>query len=143
MSKIHSYLLFIVILVSSCSPKGFVFDGKKLQQIQVADVGDLYSTYNFSKEDQTQLSSSFSNTSLVSDIEAYSKEKNWPAAINTLEKRLQVRPTMLQYHFYKVATLGNKTIVALPADKNRHMPAGFVPATTIYMVFASKTIISK
>ena len=143
MLKIHSFLLFVVIFGLSCSTKGFVFDGKKLQEVKVADMGDLYSTYNFSKEDETQLSSTFNNKSLVADIDAYSKEKNWPAAINSLEKRLTVRTTMLQYHFFKVATLGAKTIVAIPQDKNRHMPDGFIPATTIYMVFASKTIIGK
>ncbi len=143
MYKFASVIVFVLLVFVSCSQKGFVFDGKKVQEVKVADMGDLYSTYIFSKDDQTQLSSAFNNKSLVSDISAYSKEKNWPDAINTLEKRLQVRPTMLQYHFYKVATLGNKTIVALPPDKNRHMPAGFVPATTIYMVFAGKTIIGK
>lgn len=143
MYKIASSIVLLLLICVGCTPKGFLFDGKKTPEVKVADMGDLYSTYNFSKEDQIQLSSFFNNKNLVTDIDAYSKEKNWPAAISTLEKRLLVRTTMLQYHFYKVATLGTKTIVALPPDKNRHMPAGFVPATTIYMVFASKTIIGK
>lgn len=135
-------ILFLVV-VASCSPKGFMFNGKSAPQVKVTDIGELFSTYNFSSEEKQQLNSQIKNAELVNEILTYAKEDAWPDAINTLDERLKVRPTMLKYNFYKVATAGSKTVVAVPADKNKHMPSGFVPQGPMYMVFASKAVVSK
>ena len=103
-------------------------------------MGDLYSTYKFTDADKQELSSQLQNKELVNQIITYSKEENWPDAINSLDKRLKARATMLKYHFYKVASFGNKTILTLPPQKNRHMPYGFVPAGTMYMVIKSSSV---
>lgn len=103
-------------------------------------MGDLYSTYKFTDADKQELSAQFQNKDVVNQIITYSKEENWPDAINSLDKRLKARATMLKYHFYKVASFGNKTILTLPPQKNRHMPYGFVPAGTMYMVIKSSSV---
>jgi hypothetical protein len=124
----------------SCTPKAFRLDGKKLQQVTVKDMGDLFSTYKFSDADKEQLTAQLLNTDLINQIITYSKEENWPDAVNSLEKRLKARATMVQYHFYKVAVMGNKTILTVPAQKNRHMPYGFVPAGMMYIVVKSSSV---
>lgn len=106
-------------------------------------MGDLFSSYKFSETDKKELNSQLQNKSLVEQILTYSKEENWPDAVNTLEKRLQSRKTMLQYHFYKVAVIGNKTILSVPPEKNRHMPYGFVPAGAMYVVFKTNSVKGK
>lgn len=136
-------LLLIVLLESACLPSKFSFDGKKVKEVLVTDIAELYSTYKLTKDDRRELSSQFSNKSLVDQIATYSLEENWPDAVNSLNERLKVRATMLKYHFYKVGTFGNKTVVAVPASKNRHMPSGFVPAGAMYMIFKNNVVIPK
>lgn len=109
----------------------------------MSDMGDLFSTYKLSDTDKKELSNQLQNKALLDQIVTYSKEENWPDAVNTLNKRLNARTTMMKYRFFKVGSIGNKTIVSVPADKNRHMPYGFVPAGVMYMVFKSSTLKSK
>ncbi|MBX9785594.1 MAG: hypothetical protein K2X48_20110 [Chitinophagaceae bacterium] len=142
--KVHSSLIcFVIFLFASCSIKGYVFDGTKLKEVQVTDMGDLYSDYIFSKTDKEELAQQIKSPSLIDQVITYSKEKNWPEAVNTLEDRLKVRATLMKYRFYKVATVGNKTILAVPAEKNRKMPPGFVPAGAMFMIFKSSAVVIK
>jgi hypothetical protein len=140
---ITSLLLLLIFWGSACIPSKFSFDGKKVKEVEVTDIAELYPTYKLTKDDRQELSSQFSNKSLVDQIATYSLEENWPDAVNTLNERLKVRATMLKYHFYKVGTFGNKTVVAVPASKNRHMPVGFVPAGAMYMIFKNNVVIPK
>jgi hypothetical protein len=135
--------LAFVLFFASCSPSGYMFDGKKLQQVTVSDISELYSTYKLTKPEQQQLANQVKSEALLNEITTYSNEAQWPDAVNSLQKRLQVRPSLMKYHFYKVATVGTKTIVSVPAEKNRHMPQGFVPSSPMYMIFASNVVISK
>lgn len=143
--KRSTLLIFAVILFlfTGCSPAGYVFDGKKIPGVTISDIGDLYSTYNLSNQEKQQLGNQLKSQSLLNEIVTYSKESQWPDAVNSLEKRLKVRATMAKYNFYKVASIGNKTIVSVPAERNRHMPQGFVPSAPMYMIFASSVVISK
>lgn len=133
------FLFFLGFFFTSCN-KSFFFDGKKVQQAVVTDIGEMYSTYNMSSSEKEELGRQLKNKSLVDEISRYSKESTWPDAVNTLDERLNKRTTMMKYHFYKVATIGNKTIVSIPKDKNSHMPAGFIPNGPMYMIFSSAVI---
>lgn len=143
MAVVKWILFFILITASGCSSRYFLFDGKKMQEVTVTDMGDLYSNYSFKQSDKTELASQFNNKELVNQIVTYSQEQNWPDAVNTLEKRLTARTAMLKYRFFKVGVMGGKTVVAVPAGKNRHMPYGFVPAGAMYMVFKSSAVKGK
>jgi USP8 interacting len=129
--------------MSACVTSNFQWDGKKLKQVSVTDLAELYSTYKLTKDDRKELATQLTNQSLIDQIATYSLEENWPDGINTLNKRLKERSNLQRYHFYKVATCGNKTVLAVPADKNRHMPQGFVPAGAMYMIFKSSAVTSK
>lgn len=136
-----SFLL--LLLMSSCISASYQFDGKKLKEVTVTDLADLYSTYKLTRSDREEITLQLNNKGLVDQIATYSLEENWPDGINTLNKRLRERASLQRYHFYKVATCGNKTILAVPADKNRHMPTGFVPAGAMYMIFKSSAVAAK
>jgi USP8 interacting len=137
-----SFCCFL-FLIASCTPKAYVFDGRKLQEVTVSDMGDLFSTYKLTDADKKELSEQLKNKAMLDQILTYSKEENWPDAVNTLNKRLSARTTMTKYRFFKVGAIGNKTIVSVPAEKNRHMPYGFVPAGVMYMVFKSSSLKDK
>lgn len=136
-------LLIMIVALAGCSSRQFLFDGRKMQEVTIADMGDLYSSYSFKQSDKAELSSQLNNKELVNQVVTYSQEQNWPDAVNTLEKRLNARTTMLKYRFFKVGVVGNKTIVAVPAAKNRHMPYGFVPAGAMYMIFKTEAVKGK
>ena len=138
-------LIFAVtfFVLAACTPAGYMFDGKKIPGVTISDIGDLYSTYNLSSQEKQQLGNQLKNQSLIDEIVTFSKESQWPDGVNTLEKRLKVRATLAKYNFFKVASIGTKTIVSIPAEKNRHMPQGFIPAKPMYMIFASSVVISK
>jgi len=135
------YFVLAALLIgfSSCN-KGFMIDGKKAHQVIITDIGEMYSTYNMSSSEKEELGRQLNNKSLVDEISRYSKEGMWPDAVNTLDERLNNRSAMMKYHFYKIATLGNKTIVSIPKEKNGHMAAGFIPNGPMYMVVASSVV---
>jgi hypothetical protein len=140
----HIVILAICFInIVSCKPKGILFDGKKAKTVLIADLGELFSTYNMNGSEKEEVRNQLTNKDLLDEIITYSKEAEWPEAVNSLEKRLKVRSTIMKYHFYKVAQFGDKTIISVPKEKNKHMPAGFIPAGPMYMVFATNVVISK
>ncbi len=137
-----SAAIFLLVVVSSCT-KGLFFDGKKVQPVMIIDMGDMYSTYNMTNAEKEEVSRQLNNKALLDEIIRYSKETMWPDAVNTLDERLNSRVTMMKYRFYKVATLGNKTIVTIPQNKNKHMPPGFIPGGPMYMIFVTTAVVVK
>lgn len=143
--KHFKYLPLVIslfIFISSCS-SAFKFDGKKAPQVMITDLGEMYSTYNLSESEKTEIRKQVSSEALLDEIMRYSKEVMWPEAINTLDERLKVRATMMKYNFYKVASFGTKTIVSIPKEKNKHMPAGFIPDGPMFIIFASSVVAGK
>lgn len=141
MKTVQKAFLFLVLVsaMTACS-KSFMIDGKKARQVAVTDLGEMYSTYNMSDAERREVSAQLNNKALLDEIIRYSKEVTWPDGVNTLDDRLNSRSTMAKYNFYKVATFGSRTIVSIPKEKNGHMPASFVPAGPMYMIFASSVI---
>ncbi|RXK62361.1 hypothetical protein ESA94_04945 [Lacibacter luteus] len=135
--------IFLLVVTAAACTKGFYIDGKKAVQVKVTDLGEMYSTYNITESEQTEVKRQLTDKGLMSEIIRYSKENQWPDAVNTLDERLENRSVMMKYNFYKVASFGNKTIVAVPQEKNKHMPAAYIPQGPMYIIFASKVIASK
>lgn len=136
------FAFFLVAFISSCN-KGFYFDGQKAKEVSISDMGEMYSTYNMSNAEKDELGRQLNNKALVDEIVRYSKENTWPDAINTLDDRINNRALMSKYHFYKVGTIGNKTIVTIPKEQNTHMSASFIPAGPVYIIFASSVVVNK
>jgi hypothetical protein len=135
-------LLLVVLTVTACT-KGFYIDGKKATTVKITDLGEMYSTYNLSQAEKTEVTRQLNNKSLLDEIVRYAKENTWPDGVNTLDDRLANRKIMERYNFYKVASFGNKTIVSVPAEKNQHMPAAYIPQGPMYIIFASSVVASK
>lgn len=134
-------ILFLAVAAAGCT-KSFYFDGKKSMEVRITDIGEMYSIYPFSAAEKTELKKQLNDQELLSEIMRYSNEIQWPDAVNTLDERLKNRSVMLKYHFYKVASFGSKTIVVVPKEKNKHMPAAYIPQAPMYIIFASKAVAS-
>jgi USP8 interacting len=135
--------LFLVAVTFTACTKAFYIDGKKAQAVKITDLGEMYATYNLSQAEKTEVSRQLNEKSLLDVIIRYTKENTWPDAVNTLDDRLANRKTMERYNFYKVASFGNKTIVSVPAEKNQHMPAAYIPQGPMYIIFSSSVVASK
>ncbi len=138
----QAIIAFLVVIATGCA-KAFYFDGKKATEVRITDLGEMYSTYNITEADKTEIKQQLKDKNLIDEIVRYSKENQWPDAVNTLDERLDNRSVMMKYNFYKVASFGNKTIVAIPQEKNKHMPAAYIPQAPMYIIFASKVVASK
>lgn len=139
--QLFAVFLFTVAL-AGCS-KGFYIDGKKANQVVITDLGEMYSTYNITETEKSEVSRQLNDKTLITEIVRYSKENQWPDAVNTLDERLENRAVMMKYHFYKVASFGSKTIVVVPQEKNKHMPAAYIPQTPMYIIFSSSVVSGK
>lgn len=135
-------LLLVAASFTACT-KGFYIDGKKAQAVKITDMGEMYSTYNLSQAEKTEVSRQLNDKSLLDVIIRYTKEGTWPDAVNTLDDRLANRKTMERYNFYKLASFGNKTIVSVPSEKNQHMLAAYIPQGPMYIIFSSSVVASK
>lgn len=135
-------ILLLVVVAAGCT-KGFYIDGQKATEVRITDLGEMYSTYNITETEKTEIKQQLKDKNLILEIVRYSKENQWPDAVNTLDERLDNRSVMMKYNFFKVASFGNKTIVAVPQEKNKHMPAAYIPQGPMYIIFASKVVASK
>lgn len=135
--------ILLLLITAGCTRGFYYFDGKKATPVKIVDLGEMYSTYNLTESDQAEVKRQLDDKALLSEIIRYSKENQWPDAVNTLDERLENRSVMLKYNFYRVASFGNKTIVSVPQDKNKHMPAAYIPQGPMYIIFASKVVSSK
>jgi hypothetical protein len=140
MKQSLSLIIGFSILLIACSPKGYVYNSRKLQKVTITDFGELYSTYDLSSKEKKELKKQLKDQTWVDEIVEYSNEENWPEAIQELDDRLENRPTIKKYNFYKVATIDSKTIVIAPEDKNMHMPYKYRPAGSFYMIFNSDAV---
>lgn len=140
--RCFTFLLFAAMLYS-CSSKILLFNGKKLPEVTIADIGDLYASYTLTAQEEQQLAAQIRDAALMQEIKVFSQETNWPEAINTLNKRLAVRRMLTSYTYYKLAVVGTRTLVVVPADKNRDLPAAFIPQTNMYMFFNSRSVLQK
>ncbi|MFT3843932.1 MAG: hypothetical protein QM725_02680 [Lacibacter sp.] len=143
MKSVYSVIVLAFLITSFTSCSKFFFDGKKASPVMITDMGEMFSTYNLSNSEKEEILRQLNNKALLDEIIRYSKESMWPDAVNTLDERITGRVTMMKYHFYKVATFGNKTIVAVPKEKNTHVPAGFVPTSPMYIIFVSSVVVGK
>lgn len=143
MKFIPQVMVFFLLVTAAGCTRGFYIDGKKAVEVRITDLGEMYSTYNITEAEKTEIKKQLNDKNLINEIIRYSKEIQWPDAVNTLDERLDNRSVMMKYNFYKVASFGNKTIVAVPQEKNKHMPAAYIPQAPMYIIFASKVVASK
>jgi hypothetical protein len=81
----------------------------------------------------------------VAHIVKYANEKNWPSAINTLDKRNkpETQKTISKYKMYKIGIdrIGFGPYICLmfiPKDENENMPEGFKPETDLFFLTDDK-----
>jgi hypothetical protein len=121
----------------------FALDGRPLQEVTITDFGLLHSTQTLEASERAEVLRQLKSPERLEEVQTYAHERSWPAGVATLDARSDSRPTMARYRFFKVASFGTLTIVAVPAALNRHMPSAFVPGSPMYMLFDSRAVAPK
>lgn len=121
-------------LLNACGIKINELPKKRFERIRIVDASEMYGGFVFSKIDSIQLLEQIRKPALVNKIIAESNERYWPPALNNLDARLRERQEMYHYKVYRIANIGTRTILAVPPEKNKHMPAPFQSTNTFFLI---------
>jgi hypothetical protein len=124
-SLFSAFSLLLYMVVISCGSATYKLAGRTLKQSKIVDSGELYSSYDMSKDEKKELIAAGLLDGQIRRIETQGMETNWPKGISTLDMRDTNRDKIANYVSYKVATIsgGDIVVLVLPASKNKHMPA--------------------
>jgi len=106
------------------------------QSYYIINPGDLYSTFQFTLAVREEIIRSIGSEKFAA-IEKACHESEWPAGIDDLEKRTTRRNEMFWYHITLVTRFGDKAIVEIKPEENRHMPPDMVKDEPFYFVIGS------
>ncbi|MFZ9719124.1 MAG: hypothetical protein ACO3BD_07185 [Chitinophagaceae bacterium] len=137
-----TFLMVCVALLNGCGIKINELPKKRFERIRIEDPSEMYGSFVFSKIDSIQLLEQIRKPAMVNKIIAEANERFWPPAMNNLDARLSQRQQMYRYKVYRVANIGIRTILAVPPEKNKHMPAPFQSTNTFFVIMnisATKT----
>jgi hypothetical protein len=145
----HRLPLFLLLMAILQLPllvqaqKKYKTHGHKCPRVAITDPGELYSTYEFTTEDEETLKLNEGLgedlTQLVLDGSRESSEA-WPEGMRTLDSRIDNPEILKQYKAFEVAELGEMLVVVIPAKFNANMPKGFAPSEDFYLLISNKGI---
>lgn len=124
------YLFALVMLLIATMPAFAQFKGKKAK---IVAPGDLYSTYNLSKDEEKSISAQVGADGL-SSIKAACREENWPNSISEFTDRQSNKQKIKQYKVFIVASIGDKYILWVPEAKNKKMEEGMRPNRDFFII---------
>ena len=134
MKRIKS-LLALVLIIASYSIEAQ--SGNTAQRMKITDSGELYSTFDWDDNDNTGAKTAVVlavSAAEFSDIVKYSHESYWPAGINNLDGRNNLRSKINDYVVYKVAEFDDRYLLRIPASENKGMPQNMQSTHDFYFV---------
>lgn len=88
----------------------------------IIDPGQLYSTFEFSAEDQQAIIAAV-GAEKYTEINNAIHESQWPSGLATLDKRTQNRELIRKFSVTVIMTLSDKSIIEIAPGNNLTMPA--------------------
>jgi hypothetical protein len=108
-------------------------------QVSIDDPGQILSNYKFQESEIKDIKNQVGDEGF-DYINANCREASFPKSINTLSGRLASRDEIMKYNAFLVAESGDFSILEITPEENTHMPEGFVPENTFYLVIKSAGI---
>lgn len=113
--------------------------------VEVTDVGELYSTYQFKATELEQIEKAVGRN-ITLEIEEHCNEKSWPDAINTLGARQDNPKWVEKYGFRYVCSVGRLAIIVARLEDNgdfdEDKDEDYITDHDLYFVFAKKVIVA-
>lgn len=112
---------------------------KNGRRVSVSDFSELYSTYQFTPEDEAIIIDAIGANQLDT-VKTNSNEKAWPTGISTFSDRQLNRSRMYNYHVELVCYIGEKALIKAPANKNQEVGEGLNLEHDIYFVVGKNVV---
>jgi len=118
---LFSAVLLAVLFVSVGASKKYKFHGIALAKVTLVDPGELYSTYEFSVEEENAIKKAVNNDqALFDEIATYHLEENWPEPLKDFNWRIANGEKMKMFVAYKLCDLpGDRCVLVIPLKKNK------------------------
>lgn len=130
-------LLIILLLINAdldAQSAKYKIGKVKCTKVEITDPGEFYSTYEFEQADLDQLKSAGITDGDIEKIKNANTESAWPAQLGNFDTRIQNADKLKSYVVYKVAAIGDKYLLVVPAKYNSKMGDGWAPQNDIYFV---------
>ncbi|MCC6912014.1 MAG: hypothetical protein IT224_08315 [Flavobacteriales bacterium] len=117
-------------------------DWKRMRQAKILTPDAVYATYDLGN-DSTVLSKLAGNGLSQPEIDAMvvrSHERNWPAGIDSFERRYPKLKEFKHYKAFEAAHWEDKVLLVIPTELNKRQPIGLRPHLDIYMVYAKSAV---
>lgn len=108
--------------------------GRKCVRVEIADAGELYSTYTLTDTEIQSLLDKKIKRELIDDIQAYGNETGWPAKLKLFDERIANPDQIKKYVVYEVAKVNDMHILVIPAKYNSNLPDGWAVSRDIYLL---------
>ncbi|HEY0976749.1 MAG TPA: hypothetical protein VGE21_04715 [Flavobacteriales bacterium] len=115
---------------------------KNLPVAQIVKTDDLYASYDLGS-DSIGIKELLSHGLSQAEVDAVvfrSHEANWPAGINTFDRRYPRIKDFKKYKAFVGAKWDDKVLLIIPAEKNRGMATVMRPYVDLYFVYAASAV---
>lgn len=135
MKRTHLFALLALLLVSTSLFAQF----KAKRSVKISDPGQLYSSYNLSREDENAIRKQVGDEGL-SLIKSACHEEQWPKGIAAFDDRQKAREKIKQYKAFVVAQFSDKYILWIPAKKNKRMDDEMKSPNDFFFIVGKKGV---
>jgi hypothetical protein len=146
-------LIFSMLLAGNLTaqkaPAVYKIDLLNCPKVTIANPGSLLSTYTFSEEEEEKFRSEMNAVralktgkfnAVVDQIVLAHTEEYYPESAQSLNERTANPAIIKGYYAYRVAEIGDKSILVIPAKYNKNQPKGWAPANDFYMIIETSGI---
>jgi Skp family chaperone for outer membrane proteins len=135
MKRSHLFALLSLLLVSTSLFAQF----KTKKSAKIIDPGQLYSSYNLSKEEESTIRKQVGDEAL-SLIKNACHENKWPTGISAFDDRQKAKEIVKKYKAFIVAEFGDKYVLWIPAKKNHKMPEEMQSRNDFFFIIGKKGV---
>lgn len=113
---------------------------KKVKKVTISDPGELHSTYNIGDSEAKTLQENMTKPDKVNEVIEYANESSWPKGLSDFNDRIQesTQELIKKFMAFKVAELGDKYLLWIPAGKNKK--SGLPFSHDIYFVIGKSGV---
>lgn len=131
---------FFIIKSSGVDISSDITHDKPSGEPIVHSFGELYATYIFRKADLVTLAN-YVPQQAIADITDFAVEQCWPSGISSYKQREANRSLLYNYTVEPLCFLdGDKLLLKVPAEKNKHMKGAFQLSSDIYFVIDESAV---
>jgi hypothetical protein len=115
---------------------------KNMPAAKITSADGVYATYDLGSDPDVlaDLSAHGMSQAEIDAVVFRSHERNWPAGIDSFERRYPKLKHFRKYKAFEAAHWDDKVLLVIPYDLNKRMPIGTRPHMDIYMVYAKSAV---